>query len=208
MIMTTAILGLGNMGAGLARRLGGRIDLILGSRDPNAAAALAAEIGAPVASYADAVAKADIVVLAMPLASALEVAGGLDLKGKIVVDMSNPMTPDFANLTMGYTTSAGEEVQKALPASHVVKAFNTIFASVLASPRASTAAVPVFIAGNDTAALDAVAALVTAVGFAPERSGTLDSARLLEPLGLLNVKFAYFLGQGTGIAPAWVKIAA
>ena len=49
--MTTAILGLGNMGAGLARRLAGKIDLVLGARDPAKAAALAKEIGAPVASF-------------------------------------------------------------------------------------------------------------------------------------------------------------
>ena len=206
--MTIAILGLGNMGTGLAKRLAGKIDLVLGARDPKAAATLAAEIGAPVASYADAVAKAEIVVLALPLARALEAAAKLDLSGKIVVDISNPMTPDFANLTMGFTTSAGEEVQKALPTARVVKAFNTIFSGLFATPRASTVAVPVFIAGDDAAALDAVAALVTAAGFTPERSGALDSARLLEPMGLMNVKFAYALGRGTGIAPTWVKLAA
>ena len=48
----------------------------------------------------------------------------------------------------------------------------------------------------------------TASGFTAERSGSLDSARLLEPMGLMNVKFAYALGRGTGIAPAWVKLAA
>lgn len=206
--MTTAILGLGNMGAGLARRLAGKIDLVLGARDPAKAAALAKEIGAPVASYADAVAKAEIVVFALPLPRVFEALETLDLTGKTLVDMSNPLTPDFANLTVGFTSSAAEEIQKAAPGAHVVKAFNTIFAGVFAVPREATTGVPVFIAGNDTGALDAVAALVTASGFTAERSGPLDSARLLEPMGLMNVKFAYALGRGTGIAPAWVKLAA
>jgi predicted dinucleotide-binding enzyme len=206
--MTTAILGLGNMGAGLARRVAGKIDLVLGARDPAQAAALAKDIGAPVASYADAVAKADTIVLALPLPRALEVLGQFDFTGKTVVDMSNPLTPDFAGLTLGFTTSAGEEIQKAAPAAHVVKAFNTIFSGVFAAPRGATVEVPVFIAGNDAASVDTVAALVTAAGFAPERAGALDSARLLEPMGLMNVKFGYALGKGTGIAPTWIKLAA
>jgi len=205
--MTTAILGLGNMGAGLARRLAGT-DLVLGARNPAAAAAFGNEIGAPVVSYAEAIAKADVIVLALHLPRAIEAIAGADLSGKVLVDISNPMTPDFNSLTIGFTTSAAEELQKAAPGAQVVKAFNTIFSGVFAAPRTATVAVPVFIAGNDTAAVDVVAALVTASGFSPERSGPLDSARLLEPMGLMNVRFAYGLGRGTAIAPAWVKLAA
>ena len=147
--MTTAILGLGNMGAGLARRLAGT-DLVLGARNPAAAAALGNEIGAPVVSYAEAIAKADVIVLALHLPRAIEAIAGADLSGKVLVDISNPMTPDFNSLTIGFTTSAAEELQKAAPGAQVVKAFNTIFSGVFVAPRTATVAVPVFIAGNDT----------------------------------------------------------
>src|SRR5689334_15486050 len=97
-IMTIAILGQGNMGAGLAGRLAGKADLLLGAREPKAGQL----------SYADAVAKADIVVLALPFDAALEAAKTLNLTGKVVVDMTNAVTPDYSGLRFGHTTSAAE----------------------------------------------------------------------------------------------------
>jgi predicted dinucleotide-binding enzyme len=204
---TTAILGLGNMGKGLAKRLAGKTTLVLGARDPEQAAGFAASVGAKLASYAEAAKAADIVVLALPYAAALEVAKLPELAGKIVVDMTNPITPDFSGLSIGHSTSAGEEIQKLAGSAKVVKAFNTIFASLLDAPVAATAAVPVFLAGNDEAAVDAVARLAEAAGFAVEKAGGLEGARLLEPLGMLNIRFGYGLGRGTLIAPNWVTVA-
>jgi predicted dinucleotide-binding enzyme len=196
--MTIAILGQGNMGSGLARRLEGEADLALGARDPKAG-----EL-----SYADAVAKADIVVLALPFDAAVEVARTLDLAGKVVVDISNPVTPDFSGLKIGHSTSAAEQIQGAAPGAKVVKAFNTIFAGLFAAPVAETRGVPVFVAGNDEAAVAQVGDLARKAGFSVENAGTLDAARLIEPVGMLNIRFGYGLGKGTAIAPAWVKLAA
>jgi hypothetical protein len=196
--MTIAILGQGNMGSGLAKRLAGKTSLVLGSRDPKAG-----EL-----SYADAAAKADIVVLALPFDAALEAAKTLNLAGKVVVDMTNPVTPDFTGLRFGHTTSAAEEIQNAAPTAKVVKGFNTIFAGLFATPVVDTANVPIFLAGNDEAAVDAVADLAQKAGFAVEKAGKLDGARLLEPVGMLNIRFAYGLGRGAAIAPAWLKLAA
>lgn len=196
--MTIAILGQGNMGAGLAKRLAGKADLALGARAPKAG-----EL-----SYADAVAKSDIVVLALPFDAAVEAAKSLDLAGKVVVDMTNPITPDYSALRIGHTTSAAEEIQKAAPKARVVKAFNTIFASLFAAPVSETAEVPVFLAGDDEAAVDAVADLVGKAGFAVEKAGKLDGARLIEPVGMLNIRLAFGLGRGPAIAPAWLNLAA
>lgn len=192
---TIAILGLGNMGKGLAKRLEGKANLVLASR-------------AGATSYEAAVKGADIVVLALPYAAALEAAGSLDLSGKVVVDISNPITADFSGLTIGHTTSAAEEIAKAAKGARVVKAFNTIFASLFDSPASATANVPVFVAGNDEAAVAAVADLATKAGFAVEKVGDLTGARLVEPVGMLNIRLGYGLGQGTAIAPKWVKLAA
>lgn len=196
--MTVAILGTGNMGAGLAQRLNGKTNVIVGSRTPEGA-----ELG-----YAAAVAKADIVVLALPFDAALDAAKSLDFAGKVVVDMTNPVTADFSGLKLGHSTSAAEEIQKAAPTAKVVKAFNTIFAGLFSAPVAQTAQVPVFVAGNDAAAVTAVAELAEAAGFGVENAGTLDAARFIEPVGMLNIRFGYGLGRGTAIAPAWVKLAA
>lgn len=195
---TVAILGQGNMGSGLAARLIGKASVVLGARTPTAGQL----------SYADAVAKGDIVVLAVPFDAALEIAQTLDLGGKTVVDMTNPITPDYSGLRLGHTTSAAEEIQKAAPSAKVVKAFNTVFAGLFAAPVAQTKGVPVFVAGNDEAAVAAVADLAAKAGFGVENAGGLDAARFIEPVGMLNIRFGYGLGKGTAIAPAWVKLAA
>jgi predicted dinucleotide-binding enzyme len=207
---TIAIIGLGNMGKGLAKRLAGRSNLVLASRDKAAATAFAATLpaGVTVLDQDAAIAKADIVVLALPYAAALEAAANPALAGKVVLDISNPVKADFSGLTIGHTTSAAEELQAAAPGAKVVKAFNTIFASLFDLPAAQTAAIPVFVAGNDEAATAVVAEVATLAGFAAEQTGSLDAARLLEPLGMLNIRFGYGLGHGTGIAPAWTKLAA
>ena len=196
--MTIAILGQGNMGSGLASRLAGKAELVLGARQPKAGEM----------TYADAVEAADIVVLALPFDAALAAATSLDLAGKVVVDITNPITPDYAGLKLGHSTSAAEEIQKAVPGARVVKAFNTIFATLFAVPVAATGKVPVFLAGDDAAAVEAVADLVRTAGFSVENAGKLDAARLLEPVGMLNIRFGYGLGQGTSIAPAWMRLAA
>lgn len=192
--MTIAILGNGNMGKGLAKRLDGKAEVVIGSRSG--------------VSYADAAKGADIVVFALPYAAALEEAGKLDLDGKIVVDMSNPVTADFSGLSIGHSTSAAEEIASVAKGARVVKAFNTIFASLFDTPASATANVPVFVAGNDEAAVAAVADLAAKAGFAVEKVGDLTGARLVEPVGMLNIRLGYGLGQGTAIAPKWVKLAA
>jgi len=194
---TVAILGQGNMGKGLARRLEGKATLKLGARQPDAG-----EL-----SYADAVSGADIVVLALPYDASLLAIKSLNLAGKTVLDMTNPIKADFSGLSFGHTTSAAEELQQAAPGAKVVKAFNTIFASLFDLSPAQTVEVPVFVAGNDEAAVNAVAELATAAGFAVEKTGGLESARLLEPLGMLNIRLGYGLGHGTSIAPTWKRLA-
>ncbi len=207
--MSTAIIGLGNMGKGLAKRLAGKTALTVASRDAAAAAAFASGLNnVKSANISDAVAGADIVILALPYAAALDAAALPLLKGKIVVDISNPVKPDFSGLSIGHTTSAAEEIQAVAKGAHVVKAFNTIFAGLFDSPPASTASVPVFLAGNDDASVNAVADLVAKAGFAVEKTGGLDAAKLLEPLGMLNIRLGYGLGRGTAIAPNWLSLAA
>lgn len=205
--MKTAIIGTGNMGAGLARRLAGKRDLILASRNEAAAKSLAAEIGASSAPIASAVAQAAIVVLALPYASALEFAGAAALEGKIVIDITNPLKPDFSGLLFGYDTSAAEEIQRQAAGAKVVKAFNTIFAELFAASPDQTVTLPVFLAGDEDA-VETAAALVKDAGFAVEKTGSLDAARLLEPLGMLNIRLGYGLGRGTGIAPKWAAVKA
>ncbi|CDP50527.1 NADPH-dependent F420 reductase [Paradevosia shaoguanensis] len=207
--MSIAILGLGNMGKGLAKRLAGKTDIVFGAHDNAAATTFAGLLPGhiKVANYHDAAKISDIIILALPYAAALAEAGSnRAFDDKILVDITNPVNADYSGLLMGHSTSAAEEIQKAAPRAKVVKAFNTIFSSLFDAPPAATANVPVFVAGNDAAAVGIVAALARTAGFASEEVGDLSQARLLEPLGMLNIRMGFGLGKGTGIAPNWVTV--
>jgi predicted dinucleotide-binding enzyme len=210
--MNISIFGTGNMAGGLASLFAGAGHRVtLAARDEDKARALAAELdhGIDVASFADAAASAEAVVLAVPYEAAgdvIDAAGGL--AGKIVIDITNPLTADYSGLTIGHTTSAGEEMQKRAPAAKVVKAFNTVFASVLQNGgKAAAKPATVFVAGDDEGARAAVAALARSAGLVAVETGGLAASRYLEPVAGLNIALGYGLGHGTDIAPAWQGVA-
>ena len=210
--MNISILGTGNMAKGLAGVFAAAgYSVVLGSRDAARAANVAREVGASVAGadLKTAAERADVVVLAVPYGAAAEtVAAAGGLGGKTVIDITNPMTDDYAGLTLGHTTSAAEEIQKLAPRAKVVKAFNTIFASVLAAGgKAAGEAATVFIAGDDADATATVERVAAKAGFAPLQVGRLAVARYLEPLGGLNIALGYGRGLGTDIAPTWQRAA-
>lgn len=209
--MNIAIIGPGNMGLGLARLFAAKgQNVALAHKDVEVAERLAAEIGgnAQGKTIADAVSGADIVILATPYdsaAAAIKEAG--DLTGKILVDITNPITPDYMALTIGHTTSAGEEIAKLAPGAHVVKAFNTVFWQALPfEVRRGNPAVQVLLAGDDAAAKKTVATMVTDLEFEAIDAGPLTNARYIEPVGELNIHLGYALGWGTAISPAWIRL--
>ena len=88
---------------------------------------------------------------------ALNMAGAENLKGKILIDVANPL--DFsrgmpASLlpSLSNTWSLGEEIQKQFPDVKVVKAFNTVAAAVMVNAALVSEAHDLFISGNDDAA--------------------------------------------------------
>ncbi len=103
--------------------------------------------------------------------------------------------------------AAAEEIQKAVPGAKVVKAFNTVFAQVIAGgAKLNGETVPVYFAGDDAAAKDTVKSLILSMAFAPVDAGGLRNARYLEPLAGLNIYFAFGAERGRSIAPAWIGI--
>jgi NADPH-dependent F420 reductase len=206
--MTIAIIGTGNMAKGLAGVFSkAGYSVTLGSRDVAKASEAAHKLGGNVsgAEIASAAGNAEIVVLAVPFDAVGDViAAAGSLEGKTVIDITNPLTADYTGLTIGHSTSAGEEIQKLAPRAKVVKAFNTIFASVLqAGGKVGDKPATVFIAGDDQSAIDAVEAVVAKSGFIPVQVGGLSVARYLEPVAGLNIQLGYMRGLGTDIAPAW-----
>jgi 8-hydroxy-5-deazaflavin:NADPH oxidoreductase len=208
--MKVSIIGAGNMGSAFARQLsqaGHQVRIT--ARDLGKAQKAAANLSHTTVVNASEVANgADLIILATGYAdavSALQSAG--DLTGKTIVDITNPVTPDYMALTIGHSTSAAEEIARAFPKANVVKAFNTLFAQVLAEGADFGAGnkVSVFYAGDDAAAKTAVHTLAESMGFKAVDAGGLKNARYLEPLAGLNIYLGYGAGMGTSIAPAWIE---
>ncbi|MHB1942567.1 MAG: NADPH-dependent F420 reductase, partial [Acidiferrobacteraceae bacterium] len=136
-------------------------------------------------------------------------AGQGTLDHKIIIDLTNPLTSDYAGLTVGHTSSAAEEIARVVPRARVVKAFNTVFAQVMArGPEFGDTRASVFYAGDDPEANAAVHALIISLGFVPTPAGPLRNARYLEPLAGLNIFLGYGLGRGTQIVPHFLERAA
>lgn len=207
--MNVLLLGAGNMGSALARqfaRAGHPVRIAATSYDK--AAAVASQIpGATAVELAGSAAASEIIVVATPFEqaeSALRAAGPVD--GKVVVDITNPLTADYMGLTIGHDTSAAEEIAKAVPGADVVKAFNTLFAQVVAEGAvfANGQTAPAFVASDSESAKTTAKALIESIGFLPVDAGPLKNARYLEPLAGLNIYFGYGAGKGTRIAPTWI----
>lgn len=135
----------------------------------------------------------DIVVLAVPYPAVdgIVAAYGEQLAGKIVVDITNPL--DFATfdgLVVPADGSAAAEIQKALPKSTVLKAFNTTFAATLGSKKVGELATTVLVAGDDESAKNTLISAITAGGVEAIDAGSLRRARELEALGFLQLTLA------------------
>jgi 8-hydroxy-5-deazaflavin:NADPH oxidoreductase len=208
--MNILVIGAGNMGSAFVKQLtlaGHQVTVTARSLE-KAQTVAAAHPGATAVAPAHAAAEADVVVLATGYAdavSALQSVG--DLTGKVVIDITNPLTADFMGLTLGYSTSAAEEIAKAVPQAEVVKAFNTLFAQVLAEGAdfGKGQRATVFVAGDSERARQTASTLAESMGFKTVDAGGLKNARYLEPLAGLNIYLGYGAGLGTAIAPTWIE---
>lgn len=195
--MTTAIIGVGNIGGALARHLvDGGEPVVLAAKDESRPEALAHELGplARAASVEDAIVDADAVVFAVWLDTMKELlakdAGLLD--DKVVVDPSNPLGFDESGQmirTLPEGQSAGSVVDALLPAgAHYVKAFGSLAADALASAanREPQSAVLFYATDDDTAA-KTIERLIHAAGFDPLKAGGVaDAGRIEMPGGDLH----------------------
>jgi predicted dinucleotide-binding enzyme len=207
--MKVLVIGAGNMGSAFVKQISAAGHTVsVTARDAAKAAAVATQYaGVKAVAGASAADGQDIVIVATGYADAVPALQSVgNLHGKVVIDITNPLTPDYMGLTLGHSTSAAEEIAKAIPGAYVVKAFNTLFAQVLASgPRlADGNQATVFFAGDQDSAKQSVKALAESLGFATVDAGGLKNARYLEPLAGLNIYFGYGAGRGTGVAPAWL----
>ena len=188
------MIGKGNVGTALStgwRRAGH--DIRFGHRDPKEPVREAAEWG-------------EIVVLAVPFLAVPDVTAeiGSAADGKVLIDVTNALGSGM-ELAIGFSTSSAEEIQKVLPESRVVKAFNTVFAQNQSTARIGAEQLSAFVAGDDEAAKRVAMQLAADIGFDPVDVGTLKSARYLEPTGMLLISLGYGLKMGTNIGFKLIK---
>jgi len=188
--MNITVIGAGNMGSAFVKQLH--------------AAGHSVKVTARSQDKADKLAAAYPGVKSVHHHLALQSLG--DLQGKVVVDITNPLTADYMGLTLGYSTSAAEEIAKAVPGAQIVKGFNTLFAQVLAGGAdfGNGQKASVFLASDHAAAKQTVTQLAQSLGFGVVDAGGLKNARYLEPLAGLNIYLGYGAGLGTAMAPVWI----
>ena len=183
--MRVAVIGVGNVGGALASALtdAGHEVVVAASTAEKAAQAAAGFECEPAASPNEASADADAVILAIPFNAAQQVAEEIrdEVAGKPVIDVTN------SSSVVEHGTSNAEAFQAWLPEAHVVKAFNTVFASRLAGSTQDGQPLDGFIAGDDAEAKATVATIVSDAGLAPLDVGDLKMARALEGMAWANI---------------------
>jgi 8-hydroxy-5-deazaflavin:NADPH oxidoreductase len=189
------ILGSGDVGRALAAGFAGLgHDVKIGSRDPQKLADWAATAGPHVSTgtFADAAQFGDILVLAtlgVATEEAIRLAGIDAFADKVVIDATNPL--DFSTgaprLSIGHTDSLGEVIQRLLPRTRVVKAFNTVGNALMVHPDLPGGPPDMFLCGNDEDAKKIVAQICKHFGWGVVDIGGIEGARHLEPMCMVWV---------------------
>lgn len=192
--LSIAVIGTGPIGrAAGARWVAAGHDVAFGSRDPKAQASLASAVGSPVSvgTWAEAIAGADVVLLAVAYAGVPDVLKAVadQLVGKILIDATNPMGLDDAGRivsTLPPGVTQGSWTAKRLPGARVIRAFSHVMDELLASRGRLQ---PLFwgmaVAGDDEEALQIACGLVRETGFRPVVIGGLLQSAPLDPGGPL-----------------------
>lgn len=146
------------------------------------------------------VAFGDVIVLAVPWTSIEEtILKAGNLSNKILIDPTNPLTPDLKGLAMN-NSSAAEKISNLAKSAKVVKAFNMIGAKALNNLIFDSQRADLFICGDDSHAKQIVRELAIDIGFDVIDVGPLVNARMLEYLALLWIELAFRQQLGPNIA--------
>lgn len=204
--MKIAILGTGNVGSALGKRLAeAGHDLIYGTRDPlqEKIKSLLKDtgFGAQALPLAEAVGQSEVIILATPWSSVEEIIRqNGPWTSKIIVDCTNPLKKDLSGLEFGQDESAAEKIAKWTPGAFVIKAFNTTGSKNMESPVIHGEKTAMFVCGDDKSAKQKVLQLAEEIGFEAVDAGNLFAARYLEALAMLWIHLALKQGMGVDFA--------
>jgi len=184
-------LGLGFVGRGHEAKLG--------SRSPEKLEGWLSEAGrgASAGTMEEAATFGELLVLACKgteTESAIEAAGPEHLRGKVLIDVTNPLVPSdegLPRLAYGPADSGGEVVQRALPDTRVVKTLNIVNNSQMVDPEAEGGPPTMLVAGDDAEAKRQVAGILDDFGWEDVVDiGGIEASRELESLCVLWVRYA------------------
>ena len=200
--MKIGILGSGTVGQQLAlgfAKLGHEVKI--GTRSPDKLAEFIQQnpnSKITIGSFEESSQFADVIVLAtlwQGTESAINLANKSNFKDKIIIDVTNPLDFSQGNppkLLSSPNNSAGEYIQKLLPESHIVKAFNTISAYIMCSPRREEGDPDLFIAGNNIEAKQFVISIAREWGWKDVHDiGNIEQSYLIESLAMLWITYAF-----------------
>jgi predicted dinucleotide-binding enzyme len=170
-------------------------EVMIGTRSPEKLAAWQAQAGksGSVGSFAEAAAFGETLVLAAKgttAQSTLKMAGAENLKGKTVIDATNPIAdaPPVKGVLKFFTSlndSLMEQLQTSFPAAHFVKAFNSVGNAMMVNPDFGGLKPTMFICGNEDNAKKQVSKILDQFGYEVEDMGGVAAARAIEPLCML-----------------------
>ncbi|MEO8202145.1 MAG: NAD(P)-binding domain-containing protein [Gemmatimonadota bacterium] len=191
---TIGVLGSGAVGQTLAagfKKHG--YDVRIGSRTPGKLADFVASSGIPAGTFTEVAGWGDMLVLAVHGAGAqeaLRLAGEVNLRGKVIIDTTNPLSdaPPVDGVIQVFTgpnTSLMEILQSAFPTVRLVKAFNSVGSDRMVNPHYAAGRPTMFLCGNDASARAQVSEILETFGWEPLDLGTAVAARAIEPLAVL-----------------------
>ena len=198
--MKLGIIGSGGVAQTLGTAyLGKGFEVKLGSRSTEKLSdwLASADGAATVGSFTDAAAFGDVIfitVLGEAALNAIDLAGKDNFRGKTIVDVTNSLdfssgVPPRFSATTG--NSLGEQIQRALPDANVVKAFNTIGASVMVDPKFGGDTATQFIAGDNDEAKAETTKLIKEFGWDVEDLGGIEEAFFLEAFASLWINYGF-----------------
>jgi predicted dinucleotide-binding enzyme len=203
--MNITIIGSGNMAKGIATRaLSGGHAVQLHVKEVEKGEEVASELkqladNATVSVHESGSEADSLVVLAVPYTEVENIAKQYNgFEGKTLIDITNPVDFNTFQLIPEPGTSGAQSIAELVPAAHVVKAFNTVFAGTLASGEVAGNVIDVFVAGDDVDAKKQVSEFVSTSGLRPVDVGALSNARHLEGLGLIHMSVQEQLGTNWG----------
>lgn len=180
-------------------------DVMIGTSDPSKLRdwLLKEGAGAQISSFEEVADHGDLLVLAVKgtaARAALDKAGALNINGKTIIDATNPISDaPPANGVLQFFTSLDdslmEQLQRAFPQAHFVKAFNSIGSAYMVNPDFGGEKPSMFICGNDGKAKEEVSEVLTQFGWETEDMGTAEAARAIEPLCMLWCIPGFLRGQ-------------